>query len=172
MQKAILTGFSTIWATTSFHVSPTIIQNVYKIWKEAVPQVGKQYAYANISAELTFQSIPPTPKKDGHVNSLGFDPDSAPEKDVVFLQVVLTSEDEKADEGLQVALKDIITSLEEQIEKEGVKHDFVYLNFAASFQDPFAGYGEERVDALRSVAKKYDPEGLFQKQLSGGFKLF
>jgi hypothetical protein len=163
---------STIWGTTSFRVSSSIIQNLYKIWKELVPEVGKQYPYADLSAELTFQSIPPPPKNGSHANSLGFIADSAPEKDVVFLQVVLTSGDARADEGLQVALQDIIARLDEQIEKEDVKHDFVYLNFAASFQDPFAGYGKEKVDALRSVARKYDPKGLFQKQLAGGFKLF
>jgi hypothetical protein len=34
-----------------------------------------------------------------------------------------------------------------------------------------AGYGEESVSKLRATSKKYDPEGLFQKAVPGGFKL-
>jgi hypothetical protein len=145
---------------------------LYKIWKELVPEVGKQYAYADFGAELTFQGLPPTPHEESHPNSLGFNPESEPEKDVVFLQVVFTYSDARADEGLQVALQDFVARLEKQIEEEDVHHDFVYLNFAATFQNPFAGYGEEQQEKLRSVARKYDPAGLFQKQLAGGFKLF
>jgi hypothetical protein len=52
-----------------------------------------------------------------------------------------------------------------------VKSDWLYLNFAAGFQDPLKGYGEESLRRLRGVARRYDPEGFFQKY-TGGFKLW
>ena len=36
---------------------------------------------------------------------------------------------------------------------------------------PIAGYGEENVEILQKVSRKYDPEGVFQRLVSGGFKL-
>lgn len=52
------------------------------------------------------------------------------------------------------------------------KSNFVYLNYAASYQDPVSSYGSASKAFLRSVSKKYDPEGLFQTGVPGGFKLF
>jgi hypothetical protein len=46
------------------------------------------------------------------------------------------------------------------------------MNYAASWQDVLAGYGQESVEKMRLAAKKYDAKGMFQKQTKGGFKLF
>lgn len=48
---------------------------------------------------------------------------------------------------------------------------FVYLNYAAESQDPLRGYGEENLAFLKAVAEKYDPLGVFQTQVPGGFKV-
>lgn len=49
--------------------------------------------------------------------------------------------------------------------------DFVYMNYADADQDPIATYGAQNVQLLRDVAAKYDPEGVFQTRVSGGFKV-
>ena len=48
---------------------------------------------------------------------------------------------------------------------------WVYLNYADSTQDPVKSYGEDNVEFLRDVSRKYDPEGLFQKGMRSGFKI-
>lgn len=48
---------------------------------------------------------------------------------------------------------------------------FVYVNYAGYNQNPLCGYGKENVAFLRQVAQKYDPKGIFQKQMPGGFKI-
>lgn len=53
----------------------------------------------------------------------------------------------------------------------GVAHPYLYLNYAAPWQDPIAGYGDESVAFLRGTSATYDPTGLFQKHVPGGFKL-
>ena len=54
---------------------------------------------------------------------------------------------------------------------KGLKHDLIYLNYANADQDPLASYGEDNLSYLKSVAKKYDPKGIFQTQVPGGFKV-
>lgn len=49
--------------------------------------------------------------------------------------------------------------------------DFLYLNFAGGFQNPLASYGNESLDFMQRVATKYDPTGVFQRLVPGGFKL-
>jgi hypothetical protein len=162
---------STIWATTSFRVSPTILHKVHSLWKEIVAEICETYAYANPSAELTVQSLPTPPRNGSAPNSLGFLPDETPEKDMVFLQILFTFDGAQATEGLQKGMKDLIEVIEDLTQAEGLYHRYKYLNFAAWFQDPLGSYGKEQKMALREVAKEYDPTGVFQRQVPGGFKL-
>jgi hypothetical protein len=34
-----------------------------------------------------------------------------------------------------------------------------------------SGYGEKNLEHMRKVSEKYDPEGVFQTMVPGGFKL-
>jgi hypothetical protein len=53
----------------------------------------------------------------------------------------------------------------------GTDDEFLYHNFAGGFQNPLSTYGRDNLRFMRSVARKYDPDGLFQIQMPGGFKL-
>jgi hypothetical protein len=162
----------TIWATTSFSISPTIIHRIHNLWRDLVPEIAAQYAYAKPVAEITFQALPAPPRNGTSPNSLGFRPDETPEKDLVFLQIIFTFEDALATDGFEEALKDLVKLVEGLTKEEGVFHRYKYLNFAASFQDPLASYGEVALGRMKKVARKYDPTGVFQTQVPGGFKLF
>jgi len=89
----------------------------------------------------------------------------------VFLQIVFTFDGAATTEGLNHGLKDLIKAIEQLTQAEGVYHPYKYLNFAAGFQDPLSGYGEEQKMKLIQVARNYDPTGMFQRQVPGGFKL-
>lgn len=53
----------------------------------------------------------------------------------------------------------------------GLYNAYVYLNDAGPEQAVLRGYGAGNLQRLRDISKKYDPEGVFQKLLPGGFKL-
>lgn len=40
-----------------------------------------------------------------------------------------------------------------------------------SSRTQFSSYGEENKKFLQAFGRNYDPEGIFQKKVSGGFKL-
>ncbi|RYN93886.1 hypothetical protein AA0120_g4373 [Alternaria tenuissima] len=162
----------TVWATTSFSISSTIIHRIHSLWKDVVPGIAAQYAYAKPIAEITFQALPAPPRNGTAPNSLGFGPDETPEKDLVLLQIIFTFEDAAATDGFEEALKDLVRLIEGLTKEEGVFHPYKYLNFAASFQDPLASYGGIELRRMKKVARKYDPTGVFQTQVPGGFKLF
>jgi hypothetical protein len=56
-------------------------------------------------------------------------------------------------------------------ESMGLLHEFQYLNYADPSQNPIGSYGPENVHNLRKASRKYDPKGVFQRQVPGGFKL-
>lgn len=49
--------------------------------------------------------------------------------------------------------------------------DFRYLNYSDISQDPLRTYGESSVKKMQEVAFKYDPTGIFQTRVPGGFKI-
>jgi hypothetical protein len=53
----------------------------------------------------------------------------------------------------------------------GADNEFIYLNYANINQNPLSSYGSENVEYIRTVAKKYDQNGVFQNQVPGGFKI-
>ncbi|KAK6822515.1 hypothetical protein PG987_014060 [Apiospora arundinis] len=52
------------------------------------------------------------------------------------------------------------------------KTSWLYLNYCDPAQNPLATYGPEAVRRLKEVSAKYDPDGVFQKRVPGGFKIF
>ncbi|CAG8208750.1 unnamed protein product [Penicillium nalgiovense] len=54
---------------------------------------------------------------------------------------------------------------------ENGNFDWVYLNYADGSQDPLRSYGAENVRKMRLAAAKYDPNAVFQKLCTGGFKI-
>ncbi|KAE8404327.1 hypothetical protein BDV37DRAFT_293988 [Aspergillus pseudonomiae] len=57
-------------------------------------------------------------------------------------------------------------------QKAGLYDAFNYMGDAAGFQSIFPGYGEENVAKLQTIAKKYDPNQVFQTLMPGGFKVY
>ncbi|UKZ80593.1 hypothetical protein TrVFT333_008355 [Trichoderma virens FT-333] len=68
--------------------------------------------------------------------------------------------------------RDTFTAIKAVAERKGVLRKFEYLNYAGPHQSPLASYGASSLDFLRQVSKKYDPIGVFQSKVPGGFKLW
>lgn len=70
---------------------------------------------------------------------------------------------------------DLGLMLTDGIAKFAAEHDtavdYLYLNYADEDQDPLSGYGADRVVFMKEVAGRYDPLGVFQTLLPGGFKI-
>jgi FAD/FMN-containing dehydrogenase len=72
---------------------------------------------------------------------------------------------------MEVAMKDLEADIEAKAKEMGIYNEWIYLNYAAGWQDPIIGYGATNVAFMKGVSKKYDPNGIFQKAVPGGFKL-
>lgn len=126
-----------------------------------------EYRSANLTAALILQSVPTI--KPGNI--LGFDPRSHPEKDQLNLQIMYSFTQGRVEAALQRDINRLTKEVENIARKERALSRFVYLNYAGSGQKVLEGYGKKSVEELKRVAAKYDPYGVFQKQVTGGFKL-
>lgn len=76
------------------------------------------------------------------------------------------------DARINNAAKSLISHAEAASKAMGTYNPYLYLNYAAYFQDPISGYGSASQLKLERVSKKFDPGQLFQKQLPRGFISF
>jgi hypothetical protein len=53
----------------------------------------------------------------------------------------------------------------------GVDDRFVYMGYAATWQDPISSYGSEAVERLRRVQKQNDPTSFSTRLVPGGFQI-
>lgn len=151
-------------------MSSTALSRIYASFKRTSILLADKYASANLTTACSIQSVPAAAPAS-NPNSLGFDASSHPEKRLVNIGIGFQYEDPAATEGLQKASERLTIELDHIAKEEGVQDEHLYLNYAGSWQDVFAGYGKDSLEKMRRVATKYDKRGMFQKQVRGGFKL-
>jgi hypothetical protein len=86
-------------------------------------------------------------------------------------QTYLAWEDPAQDAMMHAIGEKYIAELDEFARSVGADNPWIYLDYAYATQDPLASYGEENLRKMREVASKYDPEGVFQTMVPGGFKV-
>jgi hypothetical protein len=72
--------------------------------------------------------------------------------------------------NVEETARKVLSVWEEDARAKGLLQKFQYLNYAAPYQRPLESYGDEELEFLESVSKKYDPAQILQKRV-GGFKL-
>ncbi|OAL04330.1 FAD-binding domain-containing protein [Phaeosphaeriaceae sp. SRC1lsM3a] len=65
----------------------------------------------------------------------------------------------------------IIKTVKAEAKSKGLDNEYIYMNYASQFEDPISSYGQQNVERLRRISKKYDPQQVFQKLHPGHFKL-
>lgn len=76
------------------------------------------------------------------------------------------------DDGLFKQISDsTITEINNYAKSINKDNEYIYLDYAGKNQNPLRSYGSTNVRKLREVAQQYDPDGIFQKLVPGGFKL-
>ncbi|KAH6665549.1 hypothetical protein B0J14DRAFT_680709 [Halenospora varia] len=152
-----------IYATTVFYPTLALLTKVCDLFMQTFDQVQN---VAGITHALVIQRLPST--IPGKQNSLGLGPDAG-----YLVQLSLsTSWSNKSDDHLiDDMAKRLLGDIGVVTKAANAYDDFKYLNYAASWQDPFASYGFANLENLWKVSRKYDPTGLFQTGVPGGFKL-
>ena len=139
------------------------------MWQATLPAIA---AVEGISYSLTIQPITPsvTSKSapDGG-NSLGLDPSDG----VLVVCELAVAYKLKSDDGLiTTTAEKLFADIDTEAKKKRLFSGFIYLNYAAKNQKPISSSGSASVQRLRDARRRYDPKGVFQKQVPGRFKLF
>ncbi|KAL2171199.1 hypothetical protein VTG60DRAFT_3510 [Thermothelomyces hinnuleus] len=75
------------------------------------------------------------------------------------------------DRRIFAAVETLIADMRRLAAEKGLLHRYIFANYAYQKDYVMAGYGEKSLERLREVSRKYDPDGMFQRGVPGGFKL-
>ena len=158
-----------MYVTNTFRNDLSFLNSVYAMFKSIATRLS---TIPGLVFSLTVQPIPTaTTSKSADLggNSLGLDPSS----DGALVLCLLSATWDAPNDDAQIA--SIVKTLNTQIigaaKAKSLFNEWVYLNYAADFQDPMGGYGSTIRSRFKAVSQKYDPLQVFQKNVPGGFKL-
>lgn len=162
-------GRRQLFATGTYGASAAMMKAIYQIGNETTQPLR---GISNLAYSLSFQPEPTVITSKAAANggnSLGLDV-----SDGNLFNVLLTATwDDAADDAAVNKQAQLLFSKAAAKAKElGVSNPYLYLNYAAPWQDPISGYGPAAKASLQAASKKYDPTQVFQKNVPGGFKLF
>ena len=160
-------GSYNIWYTLTFDNSMDMAKKIVDTFEAVVADL-QDTLDEEVMIIFLMTTLGTTYARPG--NMLGLD--SSLKKDSIVFQGEALLPRKNHWELVDAKLRAATTKVEEYAESTGQAHPWKYINYANPSDDPFAGYGAENLDYLRRVAKKYDPEGFFQTNVPGGFKLF
>jgi FAD/FMN-containing dehydrogenase len=163
-----LPGKRNLFVSFSHAPSPELGQRMTNLfYNKIVPKVKN---ISGIIPTMVMQPIFAEQRRSKRAgNAFGFD--EGPALNLVLLP--WTWDLAEDDEFIHATLKQILDTSETWAKELGVYHPFIYPNYAGPWQDIWRGYGEENVNELKKLQRRYDPERIFTKGglASGGFKL-
>ncbi|KAL3443133.1 hypothetical protein BJX65DRAFT_312153 [Aspergillus insuetus] len=165
-------GKQDTWYTLTFKADVRIVLKAVEVFDALIETMKRSVPDANFSHQLVFQPVPACFRdrsiKRGR-NILGLDHIA---KDCIqFVWVVEVETVELNDTLVAPVLKKAVGEVEAYARSIGGDRDFLYLNYCDPTQDPLRAYGEQNVRIMKDVATRYDPDGVFQTRVPGGFKI-
>ncbi|KAH7304095.1 hypothetical protein B0I35DRAFT_517037 [Stachybotrys elegans] len=159
-------GRRNLFRTTTFAANEDVLKAVYSYWQESVSRLA---GIEGLSYLMLMQPLPRVfYQRHASTNALGLQD----RNEDLMIALIWPTWDDPADNELVTQETDIlIEKIELEAKRLNAFDGFKYLNYAAQDQDPLASYGQENVKRLKEIQQKYDPHGVFTKNMPGGFKL-
>ena len=154
-------------ATVTIESSVEAINATVRAWNATVPSVR------SVAGAVWDVSMDPLPSalytRHASTNALGLTGRGG--RPLIIVMATMSWTNATDDQLVDTTLRNLIATIQHDVGELGQLDPFVYLNYAAQWQDPFAGYGSATVDRLLEVQRRYDPRGLYARMVPGGFKL-
>lgn len=163
----------TYWTATFSLPSPEILSLIHDVFISEVENIKD---VPGITPALVFQilstnTISHFAREGG--NALGIETNEGP---LLIVNVAIYWDDDTAardaDVDVFAAARNTIDRSVARAKELGMFHRYIYQNYAAREQQVFEGYGKENLEQLRTISKKWDPDGVFQELQPGYHKLW
>ena len=157
-----------LFATLTFANDADIITEIYAMSEKLLQPIK---GTKGLNWIVMFQPLPSIISKHSQErggNILGLD--RAKGNQVLFLFFVQW-DDASKDDVIQKSASTFMQQITDLTKSKGKDNDWIYLNYALADQDVLGSYGAENIALMQAASKKYDPTGVFQKLVPGGYKI-
>ncbi|KAM7203152.1 FAD-binding domain containing protein [Naviculisporaceae sp. PSN 640] len=126
----------------------------------------------NLTTSITYQPVTKSwlqAAKAAGGDALDLDPANG---GFIVLQIATVWQNAQHDSIVAKFSTDVVAAIDARAKAAGLHYPFNYINDAGFSQKIYSLYGGDRsLPKLKKIAKKYDPNEVFQKLQPGGFKL-
>ena len=144
-----------------------MILATFDAWNASLPSVQD---IPGIRWDLNIEVIPPQMfARDAHGNALGLT--GPTDKSLAVCLLAPAWSDAADDETVYAASKALMSTINSKAEKMGLAIPYIYMNYAAPWQNVIASYGQSSVAQLEKTRARVDPKEVFTYLVPGGFKL-
>lgn len=161
-------GFREVYYGLTVKADPRIAALARDIFFEELPAIEN---LAGANPVLIYQGITEGQiehmSRDGG-NPLGLDVSKGP---LYLMHIACWWQDAADDAAIYETVSKILSRINAEAKAMGVGNDYVYMNYASTFQNVIQSYGPDNAAKLKSVGRLYDPTGVFQRLQPGHFKL-
>ena len=173
-------GLRNQFITATYVMSPALMQRMVTIFRQEVLSAVN----ANISSDpafsptLAFQPLTQNilqhqKRRGGNVLGLqlGAEGSSADHRPLMLMNFNWQWSNATSDTLVHTHIANILERSTQAARDSGQLNEYIYMNYASPSQQPVASYGEANRDFMKQVQARWDPEGVFQNLVPGGFKV-
>ncbi|KIW80157.1 hypothetical protein Z517_06772 [Fonsecaea pedrosoi CBS 271.37] len=160
-----------IWHTLTFNNDVNIANKALALHDELVARLKSTLGADKFNSQCVLQPLPSLfaeigARQGGNVLGL----DSVNRNSILWVGSV-GFQNAAYQQAAHDAVSAYARNLESYAQSRNGNVAFRYINYADKDQNPLKSYGSTNVNFIKRVATKYDPTGVFQKQVPGSFKV-
>ena len=157
---------------TTFYLDLSLLHRTYDLWQASCESVK---SFDGIAWAMTFHPIFQAVISKSPFLQSAIPNRSANQDSIIIAQLFGTWRDPKDTTEVEKTALKLISEIEDAAREQNKQTGYLYLNYAYPGQDVFgdgSADGGEKKKFLQDVSRRYDPDGIFQRCVPGGFKLF
>lgn len=144
------------------------MKDLHKIWLHTLEPLRPLQGFIFSFGYFPLTKALLTNSKKAGDNAKDIDPADGP----LFVVLINPTWDlQEDDDQVYTAVEDLLQKFKGVASDRGLLHRYVFTNYGYWKEDVLAGYGERSVARMREVSREFDPKGVFQEAVPGGFKI-
>ncbi|KAF3013036.1 hypothetical protein E8E14_009484 [Neopestalotiopsis sp. 37M] len=164
-------GLEKAWFTLTFKNDVRIMQKTVELHTILMDEMKTIAGDDGFTSMCMLQPLPASlgrhaAAKGGNVLGL-----ERVEENAILLLATLGTTDSSLASIVEQKVQDWVNAVEDYAKSLDANIEYRFLNYAHGNQNPLGSYGSDNVAKMKKVAAKYDPDGVFQNLLPGGFKI-
>lgn len=143
-----------------------MIRATFDAFNASVPKVQD---IPGLRWNINLEAVPPQLyARDAKNNALGL---ADRTKTLVVCLLSPAWSNAEDDEKIYAAARELMEDINRRAKSLEVYDPYIYMNYAAPWQDVISSYGKASVAQLQKLRSRVDPHLVFTRQVPGGFKI-